>query len=59
MSNNVDLSTYILKQFGNIKSPQDDKRLYRGFELTNQLKLLLISDPTTEKSAVALDVNTG
>ncbi|PIO70585.1 peptidase M16 inactive domain protein [Teladorsagia circumcincta] len=30
-----------------------------GLELTNGLKVLLVSDPTTDKSAAALDVNAG
>lgn len=32
---------------------------YRGLELTNGLKVLLVSDSTTDKSAAALDVNAG
>ena len=41
-----------------IKSP-NDKRDYRGLILSNQMKVLLISDPTTDKSAASLDVNVG
>lgn len=41
-----------------IKSQNDD-RTYRYLELPNQLRVLLISDPRTEKSAASLDVNTG
>lgn len=41
-----------------IKS-ENDKRSYRYLQLENQLKVLLISDPETEKSAAALDVNVG
>lgn len=41
-----------------MKSPQD-KRQYRGLELTNGLKVMLISDPDTDKSAAAMDVNIG
>ncbi|XP_076308148.1 insulin-degrading enzyme-like [Tachypleus tridentatus] len=41
-----------------IKS-EEDRRSYRGLELTNGMKILLISDPTTEKSAAALDVHIG
>ena len=41
-----------------IKSP-NDKRDYRGLILHNKLKVLLISDPTTDKSAASLDVNVG
>uniref|UniRef100_A0A1W7RAD0 Insulin-degrading enzyme n=1 Tax=Hadrurus spadix TaxID=141984 RepID=A0A1W7RAD0_9SCOR len=43
----------------NITKSEEDKRLYRGLELTNGLKALLVSDPTTDKSAAALDVNVG
>lgn len=32
---------------------------YRGLELTNGLRVLLISDPKTDKSAASLDVNVG
>ncbi|MDC3332717.1 insulinase family protein [bacterium] len=40
------------------KSP-NDKRDYQYLELSNQLKVLLISDPTTDKSAASLDVYVG
>jgi len=38
---------------------ENDKRNYRYIVLDNQLRVLLISDSTTEKSAAALDVNVG
>ena len=41
-----------------IVSPNDDNQ-YRYHELDNGLKVLLISDPDTERSAAALDVNVG
>ncbi|KFD65259.1 hypothetical protein M514_00656 [Trichuris suis] len=41
-----------------IKSPED-KRLYRGLELSNGMKVMLVSDPTTEKAAASLDLNIG
>ncbi|XP_068597613.1 insulin-degrading enzyme [Brachionichthys hirsutus] len=41
-----------------IRSPED-KRAYRALELTNGLKAMLISDPTTDKSSAALDVQIG
>ncbi|KAK6060906.1 peptidase, M16 family [Cooperia oncophora] len=41
-----------------VKSPSD-QREYRGLELTNGLRVLLVSDPTTEISAAAMDVNVG
>lgn len=40
------------------KSFQDD-RVYRGLLLHNDMKVLLISDPTTEKGAAAMDVHIG
>lgn len=41
-----------------IKSAED-KRSYRGLELNNGMKILLVSDPTTEKAAAAMDVHIG
>lgn len=41
-----------------VKSPED-KREYRGLELANGIKAMLISDPTTDKSSAALDVHIG
>ena len=40
------------------KSARDD-RLYRGLILENNMKVLLISDPKTDKSAAAMDVHVG
>ena len=37
----------------------EDKRSYRGLELTNGLKVLLVSDPTTDKASAAMDVHIG
>ncbi len=41
-----------------IKSP-NDPRDYLAFELDNGLKVLVISDPETDKAAVSLDVSVG
>lgn len=41
-----------------IKSPNDDNK-YEYFELANQLKVLVISDPDTDKAAASLDVHVG
>ena len=49
----------VKKIYNNItKSPRDD-RMYRGVELCNNMKVLVISDPSTDKSAAALDVHIG
>lgn len=42
-----------------IKSSPNDSRAYRHLVLDNQLQVLLISDPTTEKAAAAMDVSVG
>lgn len=49
----------IKKRFENIKKSPNDSQFYRGLILNNDMKVLLISDPTTDKSAVSLDVNVG
>lgn len=41
-----------------VKSKQDDRE-YRGLILDNDMKVLLVSDPTTDKAAASLDVNVG
>ena len=38
---------------------QNDQKQYRQITLSNKLSVLLISDPTTEKSAASLAVNVG
>ncbi|XP_031777802.1 insulin-degrading enzyme isoform X2 [Nasonia vitripennis] len=46
-------------RYNNIVKSPNDKRDYRGLILHNKLKVLLISDPMTDKSAASLDVNVG
>ncbi|MCZ6471662.1 MAG: insulinase family protein, partial [Gammaproteobacteria bacterium] len=41
-----------------IQSPADDKS-YRPLLLENGLRVILISDPETDKSAASLDINIG
>jgi len=43
----------------NIIKSTDDDREYRGLVLPNGLKAVLVSDPSTDKSAAALDVHVG
>ncbi|KAK2166410.1 hypothetical protein LSH36_39g02054 [Paralvinella palmiformis] len=52
-------SKHIKNQYNDIQKSEEDKRFYRGIELTNGMKVLLISDPTTDKSSAAMDVNIG
>ena len=49
----------IAKRVDTIVKSAEDKRMYRGLELNNGMTILLISDPTTEKAAAAMDVNIG
>ena len=46
-------------RFDNITKSPNDKREYRGLILENQMKVLLISDPKTDKSAASLGVQVG
>ena len=41
-----------------VKSPQDHRQ-YEYFVLPNDMKVLLISDPDTDKAAASMDVNVG
>ncbi|XP_071494745.1 insulin-degrading enzyme-like [Diadema antillarum] len=49
----------IARCYDNVVKSAEDKRAYRGLQLTNGMKIILISDPTTEKAAAALDVHVG
>lgn len=49
----------VLRRADNIIKSAEDKRSYRGLELSNHMKVFLVSDPTTDKSAAAIDVNIG
>lgn len=48
-----------LTRFNNIGKSQQDNRDYRGLQLDNGLKVLLVSDATTDKSSAALTVDVG
>lgn len=48
-----------MKIFNNIQKSKLDKREYRGLILTNGLRVMLISDESTNRSAVCMDVNVG
>src|SRR5699024_735717 len=48
-----------VQRFTDIIKPNNDSRLYRGLVLANQLRVMLVSDPTTDKSAASLTVRVG
>ncbi|XP_029847495.1 insulin-degrading enzyme isoform X2 [Ixodes scapularis] len=52
-------SQFVSRTYDNIVKSESDKNEYRGLELTNGMKVLLISDPTTDKAAAALNVQVG
>lgn len=51
--NSVDSSSPVVQKSAN------DLRKYKVMRLCNRMKVLLISDPETDKSAVCLSVNIG
>ncbi|CAJ0588568.1 unnamed protein product [Cylicocyclus nassatus] len=52
-------NSFVLRRHNDIHKSPEDQREYRGLELVNGLKVFLVSDPTTDKSAAAMDVNVG
>ena len=50
---------YSYKRWDTIIKSEQDKREYRGLLLNNGMKVLLVSDPSTDKSAAAMEVNVG
>lgn len=50
---------HVKQRVDNVVKSVEDKRNYRGLLLQNDLKVLLISDPTTDKAAAAMDVHIG
>lgn len=53
------LSSKIAKVVDNVIKSPEDNRLYRAVELKNGMKVLLISDPTTDKSSASLNTRVG
>ncbi|OTF71911.1 hypothetical protein BLA29_014779 [Euroglyphus maynei] len=53
------MATNSIKRFENIIKPNEDKRNYLGLKLTNDLKVILVSDPETDISAASLSVHVG
>ena len=52
-------SSFVKQEENDIICSAEDKRKYRAVHLTNGLKMLLISDPDTDKSSAAMDVHVG
>lgn len=52
-------SSNIIRIVDNIKKSHCDPWHYRGLELSNEMLVVLISHPSIDKAAAALDVNIG
>lgn len=46
-------------RYYDVKKSETDHRSYRGLELVNGIRVCLISDSTTSRANVVLDVNVG
>lgn len=56
MANQNALETF---EHNSIIRSDGDKRIYRAMKLNNGLKVVLVSDPDTDKASAALDVHVG
>jgi insulysin len=52
-------SSYLVYTARELEHPDNDDRHYRLICLPNQLEVLLIHDPNTDKASAALDVHVG
>ena len=50
---------FVYRSNNKIIKSASDLREYRGLELANKMKVMLISDPLTDKAAASMDVNIG
>lgn len=55
----VKLEETKIRVFNMIEKSENDKREYRGLILQNGMKVILISDPDTDKAAASMDVEVG
>ena len=55
----IDAGSVVSRVCDAVTKPALDDRRYRGLELSNGLKAMLISDPTTDKSSASMDVGVG
>ena len=49
----------VLERSDDIRKPTCDERAYRYIKLSNQLQVLLVSDPEADKAAASMDVAVG
>lgn len=53
------IETNVVRTIDSIEKSKNDKRDYRGLVMKNGMKVILVSDPETDKAAAAMDVNVG
>ncbi|EFN70814.1 Insulin-degrading enzyme [Camponotus floridanus] len=60
METNITTINHLVQnEWSHIIKSENDNRLYKMLLLNNYMKVILISDPTTDKAAAALNVNIG
>lgn len=52
-------SVEVVERIETIRKPASDTRLYRYVRLSNQLQVVLVSDPDVDKAAASMDVSVG
>ena len=55
----VDTALFIAERDEHIDKSESDERAYRWLRLTNDLQVMLVSDPTCDYAAAAMDVGIG
>lgn len=48
-----------VQRFENIRKSKSDNRSYRALKLPNEMSIILISDPETDKAAASMTVAVG
>ncbi|KAK0418236.1 hypothetical protein QR680_013448 [Steinernema hermaphroditum] len=56
---NAYVPVYYRRRYPELKKPLGDLRKYRGLELSNGLRVLLVSDPRSAVCAASMDANVG
>lgn len=59
VTSTIKAETASAQTIAEITTSPNDKRAYKAIRLANEIEVVLVSDPATEKSAAALSVGTG
>lgn len=55
----IDMAPYVLERFEDIEKSASDQRAYRWLRLSNTMQVMLVSDPSCDYAAAAMDVGIG